>query len=261
MQYDCIKYELDGPLAIITFNRPEVRNALSRALMEQLADALDQAESDENVRVLIITGAGDKAFAAGADIKELQERNTSTELGAVNRHRRGVLQRLDTLFKPTIAAINGFAVGGGCEIAASCTLRIAAETARFGQPEVNLGIIPGIGGTQRLTRLVGHARALELVLTGDLIDAQEAYRIGLVNKVVAAAELMPATKALALKIASKPPVAIRAAKDAILYGEEMSLPLALELENRLFALVCGTQDKAEGVAAFLEKRTPNWLGR
>ncbi|HOG45239.1 MAG TPA: enoyl-CoA hydratase-related protein [Anaerolineae bacterium] len=260
MDYRYILYEKSEGLATITINRPEVRNALTQALMEELGQAIDQAEADEEVRVLILTGAGERAFVAGADIGEVGARDTLTELGANSRVRRGVFSRLEHLSRPSIAAVNGYALGGGCELALACTLRIAADTARFGQPEINLGIIPGLGGTQRLTRLVGKGRAMELILTGDLIDAQEAFRIGLVNKVVPAAQLMEEARALAKKLAAKPPLALRAAKDAVDYGADMSLAAALEFENRLFAILSGTADKAEGVAAFLEKRKPEWQG-
>ena len=261
MPYQNLLYEKDGALAIITINRPEVRNALNRATMLELEQALDEAESDPEVRVVILTGAGDRAFIAGADLREMEARTTLTELGPVSRQRRGVASRLENLSKPTIAAVNGHALGGGCELAAACTLRVAAEGAKFGQPEINLGIIPGLGGTQRLARLVGKGRALEMVLTGDAIDAQEAYRIGLANKVVPAAELMEAAKELGRRLAAKPPLALRAAKDAIVMGLEMDLTSALELENRLFAICAGTEDKAEGVKAFFEKRPPVWKGR
>jgi enoyl-CoA hydratase len=261
MDYRYILYDKSEGLAVITINRPEMRNALTQALMEELGEAIDRAEADEEVRVLILTGAGDRSFVSGADIGELGARNTLTELGPDSRIRRGVLSRLEHLFKPSIAAVNGYALGGGCEIALACTLRIAADSARFGQPEINLGIIPGLGGTQRLTRLVGKGRAMEMILTGEPIDAREAFRIGLVNKVVPAAQLMEEARALAKKLAAKPPLALRAAKDVVDFGAEMSLAVALEFENRLFAIVSGSADKAEGVAAFLEKRKPEWHGR
>ena len=260
MDYQYILYEKSEGLATITINRPEVRNALTQALMAELAHAIEQAESDDEVQVLILTGAGDRAFVAGADIGEVGARNTSTELWLNSRLRREVYSRLEHLFKPSIAAINGYALGGGCELALACTLRIAADSARLGQPEINIGIIPGLGGTQRLTRLVGKGRAMELILTGDMIDAQEAYRIGLINKVVPAAELMDEARALGKKLAAKPPLALRAAKDAVDYGADMSLAAALEFENRLFAILSGSADAAEGVAAFLEKRKPKWKG-
>ncbi len=261
MKYQSILYEKNEGFVTLTINRPEVRNALTQALMEELGEAIEQAEKDDEVRVLIVTGAGDKSFVSGADIGEVGARNTLTELGSNSRIRRGVYARLEHSFKPSIAAVNGYAFGGGCELALACTLRIAADSARFGQPEINLGIMPGLGGTQRLARLVGKGRAMELILTGDPIDAQEALRIGLVNKVVPAAQLMAEAKALAKKLASKSPLALRAAKDAVDYGADMSLAAALEFENRLFAMLSGSADKAEGVAAFLEKRKPEWQGR
>jgi enoyl-CoA hydratase len=261
MDYKYILYDKSEGIVTITINRPEVRNALTQALMEEMGDAIDQAEQDDEVRVLILIGAGDKSFVSGADIGEVGTRNTLTELGLNSRIRRNVFARLEHLFKPTIAAVNGYAFGGGCELALACTLRIAADTAKFGQPEINIGIIPGLGGTQRLTRLVGKGRAMELILTGDPIDAQEAYRIGLVNKVVPLAQLMDEVRSLAKKLASKPPLALRAAKDAVDYGADMSLATALEFENRLFAILSGSADKAEGVASFLEKRKPEWKGR
>ncbi len=261
MAYANILFEKEDGLALVTVNRPDVRNALNRATMEELERAIDEAEADEEVRAFILTGAGDRAFIAGADLKEMAARTTVSELGPVYRQRRRVADRLENMYKPTIAAVNGYALGGGCELALACTLRVAADTAKFGQPEINLGIIPGLGGTQRLARLVGKGRAMELVLTGDIIDAQEAYRIGLVNKVVPAAELMTAAKELGRKLAGKAPIALRAAKDAINLGSSLDLHSALELEARLFAICVGTEDKAEGVAAFFEKRTPQWKGR
>ncbi len=261
MAYDHLIYAVEGDLTIVTINRPEVRNALNRAVMLELEQALREAEDDPRVRVVILTGAGDKAFVAGADLRELQARDTLTELGPVSRQRRGVATRLENLTKPTIAAVNGWALGGGCELACACTLRVAAENAKFGQPEINLGIIPGLGGTQRLARLIGKGRALELILTGEPIDAQEAYRIGLANKIVPEGQALEAAKDLGRKLASKPPLALRAAKDAVVLGLEIDLPAALELENRLFAICAGSEDKAEGVSAFFAKRPPVWKGK
>ncbi|MDQ7096530.1 enoyl-CoA hydratase-related protein [Desulfosporosinus sp. PR] len=261
MDYQFILYEKSEGIATITINRPELRNALTQALMAELGEAIDQADLDEEVKVLILTGAGDRSFVAGADINEVGARNTLSELGPNSRLRRAVLSGLEHLSKPSIAAVNGYALGGGCELALACTLRIAADSARFGQPEINLGIIPGLGGTQRLARLIGKGRTMEMVLLGELIDAQEAFRIGLVNRVVPVAHLLEEARALAKKLAAKPPLALRAAKDAVDYGTDMSLETALEFENRLFAIVSGSADKAEGVAAFLEKRKPEWRGR
>lgn len=261
MPYQEIIYEKENTLAIITFNRPDVRNALNYLAIDEALEAAGDAEADEKVRVIILTGAGEKAFVAGADIDELRERNTLTELGRRSAQRRVLANLLETMSKPTIAAINGFAVGTGLELAMACTIRIASENARFGQPEVNLGIMPGNGGTQRLSRLVGEGRAMEMILTGELIDAQEAYRIGLVNRVVPQAELMPQVKELATKLAAKPPLAIKLAKDAIHTGLNLNLKDGIEYENKLFAILCGSQDKQEGVNAFLEKRPPDFQGR
>ena len=261
MAYQEIIYEKEGGLAIITFNRPEVRNALNYLAIDEALEAASDADADDSVRVLILTGAGDKAFVAGADIEELRARNTLTELGKRSAQRRVLANLLETMSKPTIAAINGFALGTGLELALACTIRIASENARFGQPEINLGIMPGNGGTQRLPRLVGEGRAMEMILTGDLIDAQEACRIGLVNRVVPQAELMPYVKELATKLASKPPLAVKLAKNAIHTGLNLSLNDGIEYENKLFAILCGSQDKQEGIAAFLEKRRPNFQGR
>lgn len=261
MAYQEIIYEKESGLAIITFNRPEVRNALNYLAIDEALEATGDADADDSVRVLILTGAGDKAFVAGADIKELRARNTLTELGKRSAQRRVLANLLETMSKPTIAAINGFAVGTGLELALACTIRIASENAKFSQPEINLGIMPGNGGTQRLPRLVGEGRAMEMILTGDLIDAQEACRIGLVNRVVPQAELMPYVKELATKLAAKPPLAVKLAKNAIHTGLNLSLNDGIEYENKLFAILCGSQDKQEGIAAFLEKRRPNFQGR
>jgi len=261
MPYQEIIYEKEDRLAIITFNRPEVRNALNYRAIDEALEAVSNAETDDSVRVLILTGAGEKAFIAGADIGELRERNTMTELGSRSAQRRVLANLLETMSKPAIAAINGFAVGTGLELAMACTIRIASENAKFGLPEINLGIMPGNGGTQRLPRLVGEGRAMEMILTGELIDAPEAYRIGLVNKVVPQTELMNYVKELAQKLAAKPPLAVKLAKNAIRTGLNMTLNDGIEYENKLFAILCGSQDKQEGVAAFLEKRPPNFQGK
>ncbi len=261
MPYQEIIYEKENGLAIITFNRPQVRNALNYQAFDEALEAAIDVDTDDTVRVLILTGAGDRAFVAGADIEELRARNTLTELGKRSAQRRVLASLLETMSKPTIAAINGFAVGTGLELAMACTIRIASENARFGQPEINLGIMPGNGGSQRLPRLVGEGRAMEMILTGDLIDAQEAYRIGLVNRVVPQTELMHQVKELAVKLAAKSPLAIKLAKNAIHTGFNMSLSDGIEYENKLFAILCGSQDKQEGLNAFLEKRQPDFQGR
>jgi len=261
MAYRYVIYEREPPLAVLTFNRPEVRNALNYEAIEEALEVVREVERDEAIRALILTGAGDRAFVAGADIQEMQARNLVTELGVRSGLRRVLTGLLENMGKPTIAAVNGFATGTGCEIALACTFRIAAETARFGQPEINLGIIPGNGGTQRLPRLIGKTRAMEMVLLGELIDAQEAYRLGLVNRVVPPGELMATAKELALKLASKPPIALRAAKDAINVGLNLSLAEGIEYESKLYAMCYATQDKQEGIAAFLEKRQPQFRGQ
>ena len=253
-------FHKEPPIAIITINRPEVMNALSNALVEELDQTLDLVERDEEVRALIITGTGDKAFMAGADIRELEKRDFI--LGRQEtRRRQQVFNRLAEMKIPVIAAINGFALGAGLELAIACTIRVACEEARLGSPEVNLGIIPGDGATQRLPRLIGFGRAMEMVLTGDFIDAQEAYRIGLVNKVVPRTELMDAARKLAAKLAAKAPLAVQCAKEAVNRSLEVGLYEGLAHESYLHALTCATEDKKEGVAAFLEKRKPNFQGK
>lgn len=261
MDYKHIVYDKEGELAIITFNRPEVRNALNYLAIDETLEAARKAEADEAVRVLIFTGAGDKAFISGADIGELQQRNTLTELEERSERRRVLANLLETMAKPTVAAINGFAVGTGLEIAMACTLRVAADTAKFGLPEINVGIMPGNGGTQRLPRLVGKGRAMEMILTGELIDAAEACRIGLVNQVVPLTELIDHTKQIARKLATKSALALKIAKDAINTGLDLSLAEGIRYEQKNFAILCGSEDKREGVAAFLEKRKPIFQGR
>lgn len=258
--YQFLKLEKEPPLAYITINRPEVMNALSNALTEELGQAFDEVEKDEEIRVLIITGAGEKAFMAGADIKEVQERDFV--LGRKQtRRRQEVFNKLAEMPIPVIAAINGFALGAGLEMAIACTLRIASTNAKMGSPEVNLGIIPGDGATQRLPRLVGFGRAMELVLTGSMIDAEEAYRIGLVNKVVPPENLMEEVKKLANLLASKPPLALQYAKEAVNRSMEVGLYEGMAHESYLHALACASEDKKEGVAAFLEKRKPQFKGK
>ncbi len=258
--FELLTYTKEGFLGFITINRPKVMNALSNALVEEFAKVFDLVEEDEELRALIITGAGDKAFMAGADIKELEARDF-IKGRQQTRRRQEVFNRLAEMRLPVIAAVNGFALGAGLELAVACTLRVAAEEAKFGSPEVNLGIIPGDGATQRLPRLVGFGRAMELVLTGDFIDAGEAYRIGLVNKVVPREELLEAARKLAGKIAKKAPLAIQFAKEAVNRSLEVGIYEGLAHESYLHALACATEDKKEGVQAFLEKRKPDFKGK
>jgi len=281
-----VLYEKKGAIAYVTLNRPKVLNALNRRTWEDLRTAFEDARDDTAVRGVILTGAGDKAFIAGADINELA-RVTAIEAEEASSFGQAVLNLIENLGKPVIAAVNGFALGGGCETAMACTLRIAAEHAKFGQPEValgceiamgchirilketarmgqtesNLGIIPGYGGTQRLPRLVGKGRALQLILSGATIGAQEAYRIGLVNEVVPAAELMTRSEAILKEIFSNAPLAVKFSLEAVNKGLETSQAEGLSLEASFFGLCAGTDDKNEGTQAFLQKRAPQFQGR
>jgi enoyl-CoA hydratase len=247
-------------IARITFNRPNVLNALNRKTMDELGDCLKKVRADDAIRVLILTGAGEKAFIAGADINELSQQ-TPVNGREFTLYGQEIIHRLETLGKPAIAAINGFALGGGCEVALACTLRIASRNAKLGQPEVKLGIIPGYGGSQRLPRLCGKGVAHELILTGEMITADEALRIGLVNRVVEPAELLATAEAIARKIIANPPVAVKYALEAVERGMEMPQEEGLYLEATLFGLCCATQDMREGTRAFLEKRPPKFEGR
>ena len=260
MDYQNLLFERSENIAQITLNRPKVLNALNRALFTELDAALDEIAADDSVRAVILTGAGEKAFAAGADIQELAQLSAAEGQQLALKGQR-IFSKLENLGKPAIAAINGFALGGGCELAMSATIRIASETARLGQPEVKLGLLPGYGGSQRLPRLVGKGAAFKLLLTGDMISASEALRIGLVDEVVPAAELLPRVRALAATIASMAPVAIRQCIAAVHTGYDLPLDEALAHEAALFGLCCATEDKAEGTSAFLEKRAPMWKGR
>jgi enoyl-CoA hydratase len=258
--YKTLIYEKKDNIGVLTINRPEKLNALSNELVEELARFLDSVESEGELRVLVITGAGEKAFVAGADIQELVDRDAV--LGRqVSRTRQEVFSRIENLPIPVIAAVNGYALGGGLELALACSIRICSEKAQFGAPEVKLGLIPGDGGTQRLPRLVGLGRAMEMILTGDFIDAQEAFRIGLVNRVISHDELMNKAMGLAEKIAKRPPLAVRYAKEAVNRSQEGDSDSGYALESYLHALTCTTEDKKEGVKAFLEKRKGTFEGK
>src|SRR5690606_35804907 len=251
---DSLLVERQGAVLALTINRPRARNALDSATVDALADAVARAAADDDVRVVTLTGAGDRAFAAGADITEIAALGPEAARRFAERG-QSVFRALETLGKPSIAAINGYALGGGCELAMACTIRIAAEHAELGQPEIDLGLLPGFGGTQRLTRLVGRGRALELMLTGARIGAAEAERIGLVNRVVPRDALATETRALAERLASKPALAMRYILQAVHDGADLPLPAALRLEAALFGVCAGTDDMREGTRAFLEKRT------
>jgi len=255
-----VSYEKKGPIAYVTVNRPKVLNALNQRTWEDLRAAFDLARTDADVRGVVLTGAGDKAFIAGADIGELA-RITAVEAERSSSYGQEVLNLVENLGKPVIAAVNGFALGGGCETAMACTIRIAAENAKFGQPEVKLGIIPGGGGTQRLPRLVGKGRALQLILSGEIINAQEAWRIGLVNEVVPAADLIKRAEAILRQIFSNAPLAVKYSLEAVNRGLETSQAEGQSLEASLFGLCAGTEDKKEGTQAFLQKRAAQFQAR
>ena len=260
MNFENLLVERDGGVAIVTINRPKVLNALNTQTLEELRRAILELKRDAGVRAVILTGAGEKSFVAGADINELatQTPTTGREHAIAGQH---ILDLVEQLGKPVIAAINGYALGGGCELAMACTIRIAAETAKLGQPEINLGLIPGYAGTQRLARIVGRGRALELLLTGDQISAQEAHRLGLVNRVVPGAELMAEAKKLAATLAAKAPIAVRYILEAVHKGVEMPFAQAQIFEATLFGLVASTDDMREGTTAFLEKRKADFKGK
>jgi enoyl-CoA hydratase len=260
MAYENLLYEKRDRIGFITFNRPKVLNALNRKTMEELQDILIAARDDDEVRVLILTGAGEKSFVAGADIGELavQTPVSGKETAAFGQ---GVLHLLETLGKPSIAAINGFALGGGCEVALACSMRLAGKTAKLGQPEVKLGIMTGYGGSQRLARLCGKGVAYELCLTGEMISAEEALRIGLVNHVYEPADLLPAAEALAKKIIANAPLSVKFTMEAIARGTEMPLAEGQYLETTLFGILAATEDMREGTRAFLEKRPAQFRGK
>jgi len=257
--YETLLVERRDRVAIITINRPEKRNALNIKTREEGAQVLDALRDDEAIGVVVITGAGDKAFIAGADIAEFAGRTALTQRDVMVA--RSLFNAIDSFPKPVIAMVNGYCLGGGCELALACDLRIASETASFGQPEINLGIIPGGGGTQRLTRLVGEGKAMEMILTGEIIDAHTAFNIGLVNMVVPAADLEAKTMEIANRIAEKSPVALRMAKEAVKIASRSNLDEGLRREVDLFALCFSSEDKDEGVKAFLEKRKPVFKGK
>ena len=252
-EYNTLTLEKAEGIATLTINRPKMLNALSQEVLEEVSVALDEVEKDGAIRVLIVTGSGTKAFVAGADIKEMKEKN-AVEGTIFSSLGNAVFSKLEQLRQPTIAAVNGFALGGGCELALACDIRIGAENAKFGQPEVGLGIIPGFGGTQRLPRLVGTGKAKELIYTGANVAAAEAYRIGLLNKVVAVEDLLEETKAMAEKIIKNSPLGVEGSKKSINQGMQMSIQQGLALESEVFGALFATEDQKEGMTAFVEKR-------
>lgn len=259
MNYSSLLIEVADACAVVTINRPEALNALNAVVLEELAAAFAELEANDAVACVILTGSGSKAFVAGADITAMQTLD-AVAARQFSRLGQALLNQIETFPRPVIAAVNGFALGGGCELAMACDIRIAAENARFGQPEVNLGVIPGWGGTQRLARLVGRGRAKELLFTGDMIDAREAWRIGLVNQVVAADSLLAEVRGMAAKIAGKGPVAVHLVKEAVDSGLEMDLDRAGRFETNLFGLCFATTDQKEGMQAFLDKRPAKFTG-
>jgi enoyl-CoA hydratase len=257
MNYKNLLIELKDAAAVVRINRPEKLNALTVETIEELKNIFLEIDRNENIKVVILTGSGEKAFAAGADIAEISRLNI-LEGKAFSEKGQEVFNLIENFSKPVIAAVNGFALGGGCELALACHFRIASENAKFGQPEVNLGIIPGFGGTQRLTRLINSGRAMEYILTGDTIEAQEALRIGIVSKIFKQDELLSKCFEIAVKIASKPANAVRMAIKAINAPDEMHAKSGMHFEATLFAMCCGTEDFKEGTSAFLEKRKPDF---
>jgi enoyl-CoA hydratase len=260
MSYETLLCEVKDQVATVTLNRPKVLHALNSQVFDELESIFSTLASDDAVRVILLTGSGEKAFAAGADINEIAATDAATGLAKARRG-QSVFRLIETCGKPVIALVNGFALGGGCELAMSCTIRIASDNARLGQPEVKLGLIPGYGGTQRLPRLVGAPAALKLLLTGDMIPAAEALRIGLVDEVVPADQLIPRGEALAKAIVAMAPLAVAGCIEAVQRGTALDLEAALKIEAEIFGRLCSSADKAEGTSAFLEKRPPVWIGR
>ncbi|HKF20400.1 MAG TPA: enoyl-CoA hydratase-related protein [Candidatus Angelobacter sp.] len=260
MPLENARLEKKNQIAYVTIDRPKVLNALNMATMEELREVFTDLAADRDIRVVILTGGGEKAFVAGADINELQK-NNPIEAKAYTHRGQAVLDLIENLGKPVIACINGFALGGGCEIAMACTMRLASDNAKLGQPEVKLGIIPGYGGTQRLPRLVGTGLAMQVLLTGEMISAQEAHRIGLVNEVLPADKLISRAEEIAAKIIANAPLAIQYCMEAVNQGLNMSLQDGLFLEATLFGICSASEDKKEGTTAFLEKRKPNFQGK
>lgn len=260
MAQEVLLREADGAVLTLTVNRPDKLNALNRAVLDALGVAIEEAAGDDDVRVIVLRGAGDRAFVAGADISEFSDYRPA-DAARMSAHGQRLFRRIETLGKPVIAVLDGFALGGGLELAMACTLRVASTKAKLGQPEINLGLIPGYGGTQRLARLAGRGVALELCLTGDPIDARRALELGIVNRVHEPEELDEAVGKLAVKLAKGPPEAMRAAIESVIHGGDCALGAALEYETRQFALCFATEDMHEGVAAFLEKRKPEFRGR
>ena len=260
MDFQTLKFEKKNSIAYVTVNRPDKLNALNMQVMDDLRSAFTAIRDDNEVRVAILTGSGEKAFVAGADIGELNKQDT-VAAKAYTHKGQSVLDLIENLGKPVIACINGFALGGGCELSMACTFRLASENAKMGQPEVKLGIMAGYGGTQRLPRLVGKGLAMQILLTGEMISAQEALRIGLVNEVVPQGELIARAEAIAAKIIANAPLACQYTMEAVNHGMEMTLPEGLFLEATLFAVACATEDKKEGTSAFLEKRAAAFKGK
>lgn len=260
MTFDNLILERDGAVAIVTINRPKVLNALNGQTLAELDVVMRDLQGDAGVRAIVLTGSGEKSFVAGADINELAVQ-TPVEGKEHARYGQRIFDTIENLGKPVIAAVNGFALGGGCELAMACTMRIAADTARFGQPEVNLGLIPGYAGSQRLPRIVGKGIALEILLTGDMVGAARAYEIGLVNRVVPASDLLTEARKLAQSLASKAPVAIRYILEAVHQGMEAPFSVAEVLETSLFGTIASSADMREGTKAFLEKRKAEWQGK